>query len=48
MTDSTVRRYEVVYSDLVQDELEALLRSAGGRALDLLLAFRKADYILTV
>jgi hypothetical protein len=40
MSDPPARHYQVIYSVRVQDEFGALLRGAGGRAMELLLDFR--------
>src|SRR5438105_4484811 len=48
MTNLPVRSYQVVYADPVQAALDALIRGAGERALELVLAFREADHILKI
>jgi hypothetical protein len=48
MANSPVRRYRVDYAEPVQTALDALIRGAGPRALDLVLAFRRADHILRI
>src|SRR5262245_4838916 len=43
-----VNPYRVLYAPEVQDGLDALIRGAGQDSLEVLLAFRQADYLLKI